>query len=124
MVSQRERERLTEAFKREPLTGAAVVFKCAAGLMIVAGLAVMGAQTEPTDATATIASEPPSQGYQKASMAYGTTLFQERQTLLEPGQLGVAIQILSANAAETHHAHRISSLTRRGATAPANSLQN
>lgn len=124
MVSQRERERLTEAFKREPLTGAAVVFKCAAGLMIVAGLAVMGAQTEPTDATATIGSEPPSQGYQKASMAYGTTLFQERQTLLEPGQLGVAIQILSANAAETHHAHRISSLTRRGATAPANSLQN
>jgi hypothetical protein len=115
---------LTEAFKREPLTGAAVVFKCAAGLMIVAGLAVMGAQTEPTDATATNASEPPSQGYQKASMAYGTTLFQERQTLLEPGQLGVAIQILSANAAETHHAHRISSLTRRGATAPANSLQN
>jgi len=124
MVSQRERERLTEAFKREPLTGAAVVFKCAAGLMVVAGLAVMGAQTEPTDATATNASEPPSQGYQKASMAYGTTLFQERQTLLEPGQLGVAIQILSANAAETHHAHRISSLTRRGATAPANSLQN
>jgi hypothetical protein len=124
MVSQRERERLTEAFKREPLGGAAVVFKCVAGLMVVAGLAVMGAQTEPTDATATIGSEPPSQGYQKASMAYGTTLFQERQTLLEPGQLGVAIQILSANAAETHHAHRISSLTRRGATAPENSLQN
>ena len=124
MVSQRERERLTEAFKREPLTGAAVVFKCVAGLMVVAGLAVMGAQTEPTDATATIASQPPSQGYQEASMAYGTRLFQERQTLLEPGQLGVAIQILSANAAETHHAHRISSLTRRGATAPANSQQN
>jgi len=57
-------------------------------------------------------------------MAYGTTLFQERQTLLEPGQLGVAIQILSANAADTHHAHRIFNLTGRGATAPANSLQN
>ena len=124
MVSQHEREKLTEAFKGEPLIGAAVVFKCVAGLMVVAGLAVMGAQTEPTDATATIGSEPPSQGYQKASMAYGTTLFQERQTLLEPGQLGVAMQILSANAAETHHAHRISSLTRRGATATANSLQN
>jgi len=123
MVSQHEREKLTEAFKREPLTGAAVVFKCVAGLMVVAGLAVIGAP-DTTDATATTASQPPSQGYQKASMAYGTTLFQERQTLLEPGQLGVAIQILSANAAETHHAHRISNLTRRGATAPANSLQN
>ena len=123
MVSQHEREKLTEAFKREPLTGAAVVFKCVAGLMVVAGLAVIGAP-HTTDATATTASQPPSQGYQKASMAYGTTLFQERQTLLEPGQLGVAIQILSANAADTHHAHRIFNLTGRGATAPANSLQN
>ena len=117
MVSQHEREKLTEAFKREPLTGAAVVFKCVAGLIVVAGLAIIGAQPDPADATATTASQPP-------SLAYGTTLFQERQTLLEPGQLGVAIQILSANAAETHHAHRISNLTRRGATAPANSLQN
>jgi len=124
MVSQHEREKLTEAFKGEPLIGAAVVFKCVAGLMVVAGLAVVGAQTDPADATATTASQPPSQGYQKASMAYGTTLFQERQTLLEPGQLGVAIQILSANAADTHHAHRIFNLTGRGATAPANSLQN
>jgi len=123
MVSQHEREKLTEAFKGEPLIGAAVVFKCVAGLMVVAGLAVIGAP-DTTDATATTASQPPSPGYQKASMAYGTTLFQERQTLLEPGQLGVAIQILSANAADTHHAHRIFNLTRRGATAPANSLQN
>ena len=114
MVSQHERERLTEAFKREPLTGAAVVFKCVAGLMVVAGLAVVGAQTDPADATATTASQPPSQGYQNASMAYGTARFQERQTLLEPGQLGVAIQILSTNAADTHHAHRISWLTPRG----------
>ena len=123
MVSQRERERLTEAFKHEPLTGAAVVFKCVAGLMVVAGLAVVGAQTDATDATATTASQPPSQGYQNASMDYGTTRFQERQTLLEPGQLGVAIQILSANAADTHHAHRISWLTPRGA-ARVYSLQN
>ena len=114
MVSQHEREKLTEAFKREPLTGAAVVIKCVAGLLVVAGLAIVGAQTDTTDATATTASQPPSQGYRNASMAYGTSRFQERQTLLEPGQLGVAIQILSANAADTHHAHRISWLTPRG----------
>ena len=123
MVSQHEREKLTEAFKREPLTGAAVVIKCVAGLLVVAGLAIVGAQTDKTDATATTASQPPSQGYQKASMAYGTTLFQERQTLLEPGQLGVAIQILSANAADVRHLHQISWFTQRGA-APVHSLQN
>jgi len=115
MVSQRERERLTEAFKREPLTGAAVVFKCVAGLMVVAGLAVIGAQTDPTDAAATTASQPLSPGYDKASMTYGKTLSQEGQTLLEPGQLGVAIQLLSANAADVHHLHQVSWLTPRGA---------
>jgi hypothetical protein len=123
MVSQHERERLTQAFKREPVTSAAVVFKCVAGLLVVAALAVIGVQIYTTDATVTTANQPLSQGYEKASMAYGTTLFQERQTLLEPGQLEVAIQILSANSADTHHAHQISSLTQRGA-APVNSLQN
>jgi hypothetical protein len=62
MVSQLERERLTEAFTREPHTGAAVVFMCVAGLLIVAGLAVVGAQFAATDATATTASRPRSQG--------------------------------------------------------------
>ena len=63
MVSQLERERLTEAFNREPLTGASVVLMCVAGLLIVAGLAVVGAQFAATDdATATTASRPRSQG--------------------------------------------------------------
>ena len=115
MVTQRERERLTDAYKREPLTGAAVVFKCVAGLMVVAGLAVIGTQTDTTDATATTASPPRSQGYENASMADGKTLFQERQTRLEPGQLGIAIQLLSANAAETRRPNRLFSLTQRGA---------
>jgi hypothetical protein len=123
MVSQHEREKLTEAFKRELFFGAAVVFKCVAGLLVVAALAVFGVQTYTTDATTTTANQPLSQGYEKASMAYGTTLFQERQTLLEPGQLGVAIQILSANAADVRHLHQISWFTQRGA-APVHSLQN
>ena len=66
MVSQHEREKLTEAFKRELFFGAAVVFKCVAGLMVVAGLAVVGSQNDATDATTTTASQPPSQGYEKS----------------------------------------------------------
>lgn len=62
MVNQHERATLTEAFKREQFTGAAIVFKCVAGLLIVAGLAVAGAQFDTTDATATTASRPRSQG--------------------------------------------------------------
>ena len=117
MVSQHERERLTEAFKRERLTAAAVVFKCVAGLLVVAGLAVIGVQTGTTDATATAANQPWSQGYEKASIVH------ERQTRLEPTPAGVAIQILSANTADTRNPNQNSSMTRRGA-APVNSLQN
>ena len=63
MVSQHERERLTEAFKPGQLTAAAVVvFKCVAGLLIVAGLALAGARFATADATATVANQPRSQG--------------------------------------------------------------
>ena len=123
MVSQHERERLTEAFRREPLTGAAVVFKCVAGLLVVAGLAVVGAQTDTTDATATAANQPRSQRYEKASIAHGKALYQERQTRLEPAQAGVAIEMLSVNAADTGNPNQKSSLMQRGAT-PVNLLQN
>ena len=122
MVNQHEREKLTEAFKREPLTGAAVVVKCVAGLLIVAGLAVIGVRTDTTDATATAANQPRSQGYEKASVAHGKTLYQERLMRMEPTLAGFAIQILTAYAADTRPNQK-SSLTQRGA-APVNSLRN
>ena len=58
MVSQHERERFTEAFKREPLTSAIVVFKCVAGLLVVVALAFIGVQSDAADATAATASQP------------------------------------------------------------------
>jgi hypothetical protein len=84
MVSQHEREKLTEAFKREPLTGAAVVFKCVAGLMVVAGLAVVGAQTDPADATATTASQPPSQGIRKRRWLTARRFFRNAKRFWSP----------------------------------------
>ena len=47
MVSQQEKTRLREAFKHEPLYAAAVVFKCAACLIMIIGLALVGARSEP-----------------------------------------------------------------------------
>jgi hypothetical protein len=62
MVSQHETERFTEVFNREPLTSAIVVIKCAVGLLIVAGLAVVGAQSDTADAPAATASQSRSHG--------------------------------------------------------------
>lgn len=101
MVSQHERERLTKAFKREPLTDAAVILKCVAGLLVVTGLAVIGAQTDTTDATATAANQMRAQRKEKASIAHSKTLYQERQTRLKPARAGLAIEITTANAADT-----------------------
>ena len=42
MVSQRERARLMEAYKEEPAYAGAVIAKCSACLLILAGLAVIG----------------------------------------------------------------------------------
>jgi hypothetical protein len=103
MVSQHERQRLTEAFKRETLTGAAIVLKCVAGLLVVAGLAVIEAQTDTSDATATAASQLRSQKHEKASIAHSKTLYQERQTRLASTQAGLPVEIPSANVADTGH---------------------
>ena len=83
MISHHERKRLTEAFNREPVTGAAVILKCVAGLLVVAGLAIVGVQTDATDATATAANQQRRQSQDKASVAHSKMLYQERQTRLE-----------------------------------------
>ena len=121
MVSQRERQTLTEAFKREPLISAAIVLKCIAGLLVVVALAVIGAQTDTTDATSTVANQLRSLRHEKASIAHSKTLYQERQTRLAPIQTGLAIEIPSASAADIGNAIQSSSSSPRGAT-PATSV--
>ena len=51
MISQKERERLVEMYKNEPLYAAGTVIKCAACLLILAGLAVIGTSGEPIERT-------------------------------------------------------------------------
>ena len=108
MISHHERKRLTEAFNREPVTGAAVILKCVAGLLVVAGLAIVGVQTDATDATATAANQQRRQSQDKASVAHSKMLG--------------SIEIQSANAAESNPNQR-SSLTQRE-EGPAKPLNN
>ena len=122
MISHHERKRLTEAFNREPVTGAAVILKCVAGLLVVAGLAIVGVQTDATDATATAANQQRRQSPDKASVAHSKTLYLERQTRLGAVQTVVGIEIPSANAAHGNPNQK-SSLTQRE-EAPAKPLNN
>ena len=112
MISHHERKRLTEAFNREPVTGAAVILKCVAGLLVVAGLAIVGVQTDATDATATAANQQRRQSQDKASIAHSKMLYQERQTRLQAASPIVGIEIPSANAADGNTSEK-SSLTQR-----------
>ena len=121
MISHHERKRLTEAFNREPVTGAAVILKCVAGLLVVAGLAIVGVQTDATDATATAANQQRRQSQDKASIAHSKTLYMERQTRLGAAQT-VVVEIPSANAADGNPNQK-SSLTQREGV-PAKPLNN
>jgi len=124
MISHHERKRLTEAFNREPVTGAAVILKCVAGLLVVAGLAIVGVQTDTTDAsaTATAANQQRRQSQDKASIAHSKMLYQERQTRLQAASPIVGIEIPSANAADGNPNQK-SSLTQREEV-PAKPLNN
>jgi hypothetical protein len=49
MITRKERSKLIEVYKDEPLYAAGTVLKCAACLLIIGGLAVVGSAGEPTD---------------------------------------------------------------------------
>ena len=92
--------------------GAAVILKCMAGLAVVAGLAIIGVQTDATDATATAVNQQRRQSQDKASIAHSKMLYQERQTRLQATSPIVGIEIPSANAADGNPNQK-SNLTQR-----------
>src|SRR3954471_23628249 len=51
MINYRERQRLMEKYYDEPGLGLAVIFKCAAGLLVVFGIAVIGIAFDPAGNT-------------------------------------------------------------------------
>ncbi len=53
MVSQKQRNKLIEAYKDEPLYVAGTLLKCGTCLLVLVGLVVVGTAGEPTDAPIT-----------------------------------------------------------------------
>ena len=92
--------------------GVAVILKCIAGLAVVAGLAIVGVQTDATDATATAVNQQLRQSQDRESIAHSRMLYQERQTRLQAASPIVGIEITSANAADGN-TNQKSSLTQR-----------
>lgn len=68
MVSQRERARLLEAYKHEPVPVAAVTLKPSAWLLLIAGLAMSGAAI---DLAGYDASRPQAQKHENATHVWG-----------------------------------------------------
>jgi len=124
MVSQRERTRLMEAFKQEPATGAAIIIKCAAGLLVVAGLAVIGAGGDDAQTSAIAANKLRSQ-HETAAIAHSKTLYQDRHARIEPKRPGAegGIERTSAQAADIPNEARPSTLMRTE-PAPVKPLKN
>ena len=123
MVSQRERIMLMEVFRRERITGAAILPKCVVGLLIIAGLAVIGTGTNTSDTFVTATNQPRWQQHENASVADSKSLDQERQARVEPAQSKVGNEISTVNAVDVINPSQKSNLTQRG-VAPVKPVHN
>lgn len=77
MVISHERRKLMRDFRREPACALALILKCVAGLLIIAGLALIGAQTNVSGDVA--ADRLHAQRHDSASLAHGKRLYEERR---------------------------------------------
>ena len=96
MISQRERARLMEQFKDDPVMTRILVLKCVAGLLILSGLAVIGVGTElPADNVTA------SQAYrQRNALNPLASEPVQQQAVVESVPRRTTIDISSAHAAE------------------------
>ena len=119
MVDRRQRQKLTDAFRREPLASAVITVKCAAGLLAVAGLAIVGAPTDATDAKIAAAGRQPWLAHEKPALAHAKALYQQRQVRLASTPPEAGIEMTAAKAANISDPHHKSNLM-----APASALKN
>jgi hypothetical protein len=94
MVSQEERARLVAAYKDEPVYVAAVILKCSTCLLIIAGLAVIGAGRDSSGDDAARVQQ--AQGHVNVSVTPGRPRLQEPRAHL--GARGAGINPSAVNA--------------------------
>jgi hypothetical protein len=84
MVSSYERRKLMRDFRREPACALALILKCVAGLLIIAGVALIGAQSDLSGDVATERLQ--AQRHDSASLAHSRRLYEERRARFESRQ--------------------------------------
>lgn len=93
MVNRHERKKLRDGFEREPLSGATVTIKCAAGLLVVAGLAIGGPHIDTAEATFAAAAGLMQPLQTKESLTHAKALYHQRQIRFAPTRPGVVVEI-------------------------------
>lgn len=79
MVSSQERRKLMQDFRHEPACVYALLCKCVAGLLAIAGVALFGTQTDHSrDAEPT----PQTRRQESASLSHSRSLYEERRARL------------------------------------------
>ena len=106
MVSSHERHKLMRNFRREPACVLALMLKCVAGLLIIAGVALIGAQTDLSGDVA--ADRLHAQRHDSASLAHGKRLYEERRARFEsrPNAGGAVMRSSLSNPANAASAPR------------------
>jgi len=84
MVSSHERRKVMRDFRREPACALALILKCVAGLLIIAGVALIGAQTDVSGDVATERLH--AQRHHSALLAHDRRLYEERRARFESRQ--------------------------------------
>ena len=94
-LMREERPRSMQELKHEPAYVVAVILKCAAGLLIIAGVALFGAKTDLDRNAFPDGAEVPRREH--ASLAHGKKLPEERQSRLESSRDASGTVIRSAH---------------------------
>jgi hypothetical protein len=97
MISQQERTRLVEAYRREPCVVAAVMVKCVGGLLIVGALAIIGATS---DFSENEAGGPQAAGSDHASAPVRGT---QRDAQIAPAQRAASAEVSSVDSSARSH---------------------
>lgn len=94
MVSSQERQKLIRQYRHEPVCVLGLMLKCIAGLLIIAGVALIGVQTNP-DAQ-TVAHGLQQQRQDSASFKHGRTLQDEETARFAAQQNGSGMAVRSS----------------------------
>ena len=91
-----ERAKLIQAYAHEPIGVAATIIRCAAALTLIAGVALIGVQSEPSRHAASAG--PQASRAVDASLAHSQRLYKERQQQFARSHVASGVTVSAAHA--------------------------